>query len=204
MNSPTASQSTGDFLDKEFRESLGPRYATFRAVFDLLQKRDRPVHIVETGCARQEGNISGDGLSTLLFARFVKEVTGGSVETIDISAENMDVCRRITAPYRGLLTYTVEDSVKALRRMSPERVRQTDLFYLDSMDIKRRHPKRSMKHHLKELEAIYANLSSQAIVMTDDNLGEGMAKGEYIREALLKRGWRLLNAAQDYQWIFVR
>lgn len=188
----------------EYREALGKRFSTFQTVLDLLECRGRPVHIVETGCARTEGNFQGDGLSTLVFARFVKEATGGSVESIDISQENMDACRRITAAYADVVRYTVADSVKALKKMSDARVREVDLFYLDSMDIKRRHAEKSMKHHLKELLAIYDRLSPQAIVMTDDNLGPERAKGQYVKDYLLPRGWRLLNAETDYQWIFVR
>lgn len=192
-----------EFLE-EYREALGKRYATFEAVLRLLAQRGRPVHIVETGCARTEGNFQGDGLSTLIFGRFVKEVAGGSVESIDISQENMDACKRITASCSEFIRYTVADSVKALKKMSDERVRSVDLFYLDSMDIKRRHAEKSMKHHLKELLAIYERLSPDAIVMTDDNLGPERAKGQFVKDHLLPRGWKLLNAEGDYQWIFVR
>ena len=190
------------FLE-EFREVLGPRYATFTWVLLLLRKRGRPIHIVETGCARVEGNFQGDGLSTLIFGRFLKEVSGGSLETIDISPENVRVCRSITQAYRQFITYTVGDSVEVLRRMSPDRIRKTDLFYLDSMDLKRRHPERSMKHHLKELLAIYQSLSEEVLIMTDDNLGD-IAKGGYVKDYLLVRGWVLLNSKDDLQWIFAR
>ncbi len=186
---------------EDFESHLGLRYHTFRLALRFLEERGRPCHIVETGCARVVGNFSGDGLSTLIFAKFIAEVSGGSVETIDISSKNIEACKTITQAYREILTYTVSDSVAALRRMSDERVSGVDLFYLDSMDLDPKDPEPSMRHHQKELDAIYERISPEALILLDDNLGK-IAKGKYVKDFLLGRGWELVNDEVDYQWLF--
>jgi hypothetical protein len=43
---------------------LAHRTEGFRKVFDYLDRFDRPVGIVETGCVRQQDNWAGDGQRT--------------------------------------------------------------------------------------------------------------------------------------------
>ena len=51
---------------------LAHRTEGFRKVFDHLDRFDRPVGIVETGCVRQQVFWAGDGLSTFLFDRYAE------------------------------------------------------------------------------------------------------------------------------------
>ena len=51
---------------------LAHRTEGFRKVFDHLDRFDRPVGIVETGCVRQQDTWAGDGQSTILFDRYAE------------------------------------------------------------------------------------------------------------------------------------
>jgi len=52
------------------RPQLANRADTFGKCFEYLDRFDRPVGILETGCTRQAGNWAGDGGSTVLFDRY--------------------------------------------------------------------------------------------------------------------------------------
>ena len=50
-------------FDREFRSKVGEdrRWAGFKLIAYYLLAKQEPVHIVETGCARQVDNWCGDG-----------------------------------------------------------------------------------------------------------------------------------------------
>ena len=52
------------------RPMLDKRSQSFASMFEYLDRLERPVGIVETGCTRQPGNWIGDGNSTVLFDRY--------------------------------------------------------------------------------------------------------------------------------------
>jgi len=184
----------------EYKNELGKRYHTFNLMFNILNDKGEPTNIIETGCIRKKGNFR-DGQSTLLFGRFIQEETGGTLETIDVSKSNMDVCKGVTKEYRSNIIYTVGDSVEALSKMSDERIFHTDLFYLDSFDLSLKNPKPSMMHHKKELLAIFSRINNESLIVVDDNTPE-VGKGKYVYDYLLANGWVLLNSDKDYQWVF--
>jgi hypothetical protein len=57
---------------------LAHRTEGFRKVFDYLDRFDRPVGIVETGCVRQQDNWEGDGQSTILFDKYAASHPGSA------------------------------------------------------------------------------------------------------------------------------
>ena len=184
----------------EYKNKLGKRYHTFNLMFNFLYDKGEPVNIVETGCIRKKGNFR-DGQSTLLFGRFLWEKTGGSLQTIDLSKSNIEICRDVTNRYKSNIIYTVGDSVKVLLEMSDEYIFHTDLFYLDSFDLNLKNPEPSMMHHKKELLAIFSRINNDSIIVVDDNTPK-VGKGKYVYDYLLDNGWKLLNSNKDYQWVF--
>ena len=69
-------------FDREFRSKVGEdrRWAGFKLIAYYLLAKQEPVHIVETGCARQVDNWCGDGQSTQVW-NWIVERTGGSIHT---------------------------------------------------------------------------------------------------------------------------
>ncbi len=69
-----------------FNAEAGPRLAlreiSFRKVFAYLDSINGPLTIVETGCARAQGNWAGDGQSSVLFDKYLECRGEGSSPTI--------------------------------------------------------------------------------------------------------------------------
>lgn len=174
------SDSFLDCYDRDFAPKLGPRAATFRAVFAELIALKRPVTIVETGCVREIGNWF-DGQSTLLFDKFTEHV-GGHVCAVDLNPESVRVAQ---AAVGAQTTVHYGDSVLFLSRFD----RPIDFLYLDSLDWDDRDPQTSAMHHFCELCAANRHLSRGAIVMTDDTAikwpplayGKGMLVATYMQ-----------------------
>jgi len=70
---------------------------------------------------------------------------------------------------------------------------RVDLFYLDSYDVKWQDDHASADHHLREFQAIEANLKPGAMVIIDDNsrfldTNRRTGKGHYIADYLQAKG----------------
>lgn len=182
-------------FDEEFAPRLGQRAASFRVIFRELERlaEDRAeLRLVETGCARVEGNWAGDGMSTVLFDAFLRAYPG-RLDSYDISPQACAVARRLVGPER--VTVHCEDSVAGLHA-HPGPI---DLLYLDSYDIDFSNPHPSATHHLRELEAALPKLSPGALVVVDDNLPTA-GKGMLVRQALDAQGVECLF--DGYQLVF--
>ena len=69
-----------DIFNKDYYFKLGKRRDTFQKIFEYLgslNKKD--VTILETGIARQENNWQGDGMSTLMFDKYINSVGGNYI-----------------------------------------------------------------------------------------------------------------------------
>lgn len=216
-------------LDKMFRHKSTIRWSTFRTAFNLFLQRDLQT-IVETGCARIKDDWGG-GQSTLMFGELCTHVEGAHLFTVDIDPGNMQRCREITAPYKDLITYNVEDSVQYLKQFN----QPVDFLYLDSHDypdgeiinlygsmvkyaeimshllndvteeeIVKRH--RALldpcqKHCLTELEVAWSRLHDNSIILLDDNTLPGGGKSRLAKEKLLDEKWVCLLDDQQSLWI---
>src|SRR5258706_10807022 len=119
------------WFDAEARPKLDMRADTFAKMFEYLDGLDRPVTIIETGCARKDIKIdeawAGDGCSTIIFDKYVSE-HGGTFNSVDIDPVATEACRGLV---NGHTTITTQDSVEFLKNF-----KQTpDLVYLDSFDL---------------------------------------------------------------------
>ena len=75
------------YFDAQARPKLSIRADTFGKIFEYLDRFDRPVGIVETGCVRKADNWAGDGGSTILFDKYAEFHEGTVVYTVDIDAQ---------------------------------------------------------------------------------------------------------------------
>ena len=153
------------------RPNLGEhRQSGFDFIFDYLRTIERPF-ILETGCARKEDNWFGDGLSSILFDRYVQE-RGGKFITVDISQESVAFCKANVSERSEVI---LGDSVKCLTDLNRKLLasnEKIDLLYLDSMDAPRDRPEivfQSALHHVYEFIAINRSLKAGALVCVDDN-----------------------------------
>jgi hypothetical protein len=189
------------------RPKLGEhRQSGFDFIFEHLRKTDKPF-ILETGCARKEDNWFGDGLSSLLFDKYVQEYSGKFI-TIDISEESVNFCKSRVSNRTELI---LGDSVKCLYELNQRLLttnEKIDLLYLDSMDAPRDRPEivfQSAVHHLYEFIAINRSLKTGALVCVDDNwvinnMLEG--KGKLIADHFHKIGAYPLKVGYQMIWKF--
>ena len=165
-------QEVFDAFTAEFKSLQSEhRWPAFAGIAKRLVDIDGPVHIVETGCARQEGNWQGDGQSTVMWG-WLAERLGGSVATIDISRQNLDVAKRLVPSANAICS----DSITALRSLP--HAEQIDLLYLDSYDVT--HDYRAPLHHMGELAAIYDRLKSGCLIAVDDAMKD-YGKDLYVK-----------------------
>ncbi len=157
------------FFDSEAAPRLALRANTFRRIFEHLDRFDRPVRIIETGCARLKDDWAGEGQSTILFDRYVHHHAEDSrLHTVDISKAAIDYARTFAGP-RTMLTQ--DDSLKHLARLTAEFLAQgqtPDLVYLDAYDLDWHYWYPSAAHHLMELCAVLRILRKDTLVVVDD------------------------------------
>jgi hypothetical protein len=168
-------------FEKAFAGSLGKsrRWKAFTFIANDLIERNRPLYIVETGCARQLGNWEGDGLSTVLWDWLITRVGGRSV-TYEISQRNILEGRKMVSKAEIIQC----DSVVGLRTV--ETPGKIDLLYLDSYDLTETID--SPLHHLAELASIYAALPSGCLIAIDDCVDESHGKHRFVRDFLTRLG----------------
>lgn len=166
----------------DVRSKLGHRQVGFDYIFNYLKGVHNPL-IVETGCARQLDNYSGDGQSSLLFDKYTKEY-GGEFHTVDISTESTDYCKsRMTSDNSHVYT---NDSILQLQILNQKFLsegRKINFLYLDSFDAPRDKPEvcyQSALHHLYELLTIAPSLSPGCLIGVDDNWIETNKQGQYM------------------------
>lgn len=168
------------FIEKFTSKYEGPlahRFSTFKKMFEYLESLEKEKYsIVETGMARQSGNFTGDGMSTLLFDEFI-QTYDGEVYSVDLDPKAIELCKPLVSTKTSLVQ---SDSVQFLFELSKTDM-QIDLLYLDSFDIDWNNPHPSSFHHMKEMLAIMPVIQPGTLIVIDDNL-PGVGKGQYVRQ----------------------
>jgi len=117
------------FYRKYYYSGANCRYHTFQLALNMLASLKNPPVIVETGCQRLEEDL-GAGMSTSIWAEFCAR-NGGKLYTIELSQQNLDVCKRCTTAWAEHVEYFQSDSAGWLQNASGV---TADLLYLDSLD----------------------------------------------------------------------
>ena len=163
-------QTFWDFFDTEAAPNLRYREVTFRKIFDYLDTKNKPILIVETGCARIPNNWAGDGQSTVLFDKYVSNRDAESIcYSVDISQSSVENCRNLVS---NRVTVSQDDSVHYLQNLAKKinsEGRYIDLLYLDSFDLDFIYWQPSAIHHLKELCAAMKCIDKNTLVVVDDS-----------------------------------
>ena len=177
--------------------------------FAMMLNHIMPIHeplVVETGCARQENNFEGDGMSTTIFDTFI-DYHGGEFYSVDINPDNI----RFATATTKKANLTCSDSVKFLYNQAKiwtAQNRKIDLLYLDSFDFDLNNPHPSSLHHIFELAAIMPCLREGTMICVDDNpecqdsAGNPieMGKGLYIKQFMDLIGKERIYTG--YQWVW--
>jgi hypothetical protein len=174
----------------------GTRQAGFRLMLDHLKSIDNPL-IIETGCARAENNLEGDGWSSVIWDRYVVENTG-SAYSVDISAEHVEFTRNKVQK----LNVVLSDSIKYLHEKSKEDI-SIDLLYLDSYDYTVGEEHNSAMHHIHELACITSKISPGGLVAVDDCWiagGRREGKGKYVFDFMNSLGKELIYDGYQMIW----
>jgi hypothetical protein len=181
---------------------FGRRETLTRALCELHRSQRGPVTIVETGTLRNdtESGMRGDGWSTMAWGWYCQKL-GGRIFTVDVNAENLAVCRRVTERYADVIEYAESDSIIFLRQWDVETRGPMHLLYLDSLDYLDHQRKESEEHHRAEAEAALPSLADRCLVLIDDTSPAGdpdehgvpqlTGKGARAVPFLLERGFRL-------------
>ena len=155
---------------KEVLEYSGlHRQNYYKHIINKLVNLNRPIIIVETGTmwTSLQDNM---GAFTYIFGDLIKNHTGGKLITIDISEKNINLCKEYTKEFSDVIKYVISDSVEYLASLPTDIVSNIDFLYLDSWDLDMLNPLPSQIHHLRELSAVYHNLSNNMSIAVDDNL----------------------------------
>lgn len=183
-------------FDNLFKFSLGDRYPTTRVALNLLSALDTH-YIVETGCMRTQGSIL-EGNSTLVFGYFCK-IYGGHLTTIDISADNLALCKNATEKYNAYITYVEGNSIEMLAKG----YNMIDLLYLDSMDCPvSGDASTAQQHQLEELMQANHMLHDRSIVLLDDSAFANGGKTFLSKQWLEDNGW--ICVLEMYQSLWVK
>lgn len=189
----------------DVRSRLGHRQSGFDYIFDYLKTLKEPL-IVETGCARQLDNYEGDGQSSLLFDKYIKEY-GGYFWTVDLSEESVNYSRSKIISENSAVA--LGDSITKLKELNPillQSEKKINFLYLDSFDAPRDEPEvvfQSALHHLYELVTIAPSLADGALIGVDDNWvenGQLAGKGQFVFDYMQKSGRPLCHDGYQLFW----
>ena len=157
------------FFETEAYPLLALRQESLKYVFEYLDHLARPVFVVETGCVRHVGTWAQEGQSTILFDRFVSQLPGSVMYSVDIDPRATVLCRNLVSSNVQLHTGDSVAFLRALVRNAPPEFRYIDVLYLDSFDVNFAHPHRAALHHMKELVAVSKLIGPQTLVVVDDS-----------------------------------
>jgi len=158
-----------NWFDELAAPKLVHRTESFRKIFTYLDRINRPVGIVETGCVRQPDNWAGDGQSTILFDKYAEFHPGSAVFSIDRDPQAAALCSSLVSDRVRIHARESIAYLKSLTDEPPSELDFVDLLYLDSYDVDFDNPLPSAIHHLKELLAIAPMLSSETLIVVDDS-----------------------------------
>lgn len=174
-----------EVFNREYYFKLGKRRDTFQKIFEYLESLNKKnPTILETGIARTDENWGGDGMSSLMFDKYINTI-GGNFTSIDINPQNVSFAKSKVSSKSNLIC---SDSVIKLHEISRDiNYPMIDILYLDSFDVDFKNPIPSSFHHMKELLAIYPKIQKGTLIVVDDNL-QGMGKGQMIKDFMKNIG----------------
>jgi trans-aconitate methyltransferase len=180
-------------FDREFKSKLGEdrRWPAFKTIAYYLLAKQAPVHIAETGCAREVDNWCGDGQSTRVWD-WILERAGGAGVSFDINPKAVAYAQSKVSK----MEVRCVDSVIGLRQF--QHTELLDLLYLDSFDLT--NGIESPTHHLAELTSVYPRLPSGCLIAVDDCVNQEHGKHRFVKAWLASLGVQPLQESYVTIW----
>jgi hypothetical protein len=189
---PLREQFTLEEMLSKTLSSYCNRKDSFEKMINHLKTIDNPL-IVETGCNRSTDNWAGDGMSTIIFDKFVNDYSG-EVHSVDIDEHHVNIAASLVS---SKTTIHCSDSVAWLWKFN-QFDRKIDLLYLDSFDYDGINGQ-SMQHHMYELTAILPSLKNGCLIAVDDHFGDH-GKGELVKRFMTHIGIPLFHDGYQLIW----
>lgn len=189
------------FYEEQCVPNMKWRTGTFRKIFNYLDNiNTENLLIVETGTTRGTDKLEWEGMSTVLFDKYLNEVKNGKVFSIDINYKNCEIASSLTS---DKTTVICMDSVAFLANKCENyfKIENIDLLYLDSYDMDWNNPHPSSFHHMKEIACVFSKLKKGCLIVVDDN-DKGKGKGEYVSQFLKNIGCECIF--DEWQIGFIR
>lgn len=195
MNIQKKLQKIRNWYRENYESKSGFRFQSFMIAISLLYDRFESPVILETGTIRLE-NDYGAGYSTYIFGDMINRF-GGELITVDISKENIDLCKTITSDFSKNITYINDDSLEFLSTFN----KKINLLYLDSYDCPiEGDATASQNHNLQEFLLSENNLDEKSIILIDDvNFSNG-GKAKLTHEYLSSHNYKKIYELQQSVW----
>lgn len=191
------------FSELPFFNLLGKRQQGFLAIMrhldSLLDNREQPYLIVETGCARRQANWIGDGMSTVIWdwVRLVVDRPAIEVRSVDKDPDAVRLARQLAPQVR----IDCQDSVDYLEAFRLSDTNRIKLLYLDSFDWSPETQERSSDHHLRELVAVWDHLPSNCLIVVDDRHTPEHGKHLQVQKFMEERSIKPAFVGYQIGWI---
>lgn len=176
---------------QNYNNSKNIRFKSFEFALNEAKKRNHKT-IVETGVARGKTKFFffskinwKDGMSTMIFSDYVREV-GGGLYTCDIESKNIDNAKKFCKKNKDLITFIVDDSLNFLNNFH----NSIDFLYLDSLDGQF---EGASEHQLKEIKLAIKNLKKDSLVLLDDK----GAKTNLSIDFMIKNNFKIINETKE-------
>jgi len=151
------------YFDASARPRLGMRAATFAGIFEYLDRFERPVEIVETGCTGQQLQDGPPG-STILFDKYAEFHPGTTVHAIGTDEDATRTCRSLVSDRVRIST---GDSLPLLARLAGGGLNAVDLLFLDSVELDYENPLPGAWRCMQELTAAHTLIHADTLVVVD-------------------------------------
>ncbi len=173
----------------------------FLAEAEAMKKES--LRIVEIGTIRGEGEAQSNGWSTVAFALFSERVKNCTVDSVDISLDACELSRNILNRYDigRYVNIICEDAISWITKQDNCSI---DLLYIDGWDYHAGIEKISENSTLEFTKLAMEKLSSESIVVFDDNYSDTFdGKGKLAIPFLINNGWKI-KALVDKQVILIK
>jgi FkbM family methyltransferase len=161
------SESFWAYFESEIRPQLGPRAESTGRIFEYLDRFDRPVGIIETGCAPSPQPWPTPGGATALFDLYAEHHPGSVIQTIGADEPAAAARRRLVSERVKIQT---GDSIAILHAFAQTQApAPLDLLYLGCGPLDYAEPAAPALRALGEFIAISPLLRPDTLVVVDES-----------------------------------
>jgi FkbM family methyltransferase len=161
------SDSFWAYFESEIRPQLGPRAESMGRIFEYLDRLDRPVGIIETGCAPSPQPWPSPAGATALFDLYAEHHPGSAIQTIGADEPAAAARRQLVS---GRVTIHTGDSIAILHALAQtQAAAPLDLLHLGCGPFDYAEPAAPALRAFGEFIAISPLLRPETLVVVDES-----------------------------------